>query len=326
MTDQDTTWEHALTAVRSTLRVPTALSTLIRGAWAGHLLPNEFMRLIGFPGCNASALLRAAEISPKREVPEAPEIEAAVQQLGIKASAVMLSMNYVCQSVLEAAPPDKLWTPVLKEMMNEVEVGHHFGLSADTLGSESGMLVAFSQWAGLAVILARQPREFADWLEAGDGVVGPRAKSVDAFGFESYQASSMVLQQLGFGAGIASAAAIACGDLRTELLEQRPEVATWRAARRWIGALRRGERYPDDAASQQAFPELVLPPLCELRGEEPPAHLGILYDSVGRVNTGRSLWTWHLPKPSYEESAREVAKYRSAHSYSTSRTFIVTPS
>lgn len=326
MNDRDTTWEHALEAVRSTLRVPSALSTLIRGAWGGILGPKEFMRLLGFPGCNSNALLRAASITPKKEIADAGEVESAVELLGVRASAVMLSINFVCQSVLESAPPERIWTPVLKDMMSEVEIGYHFGLSADSLGCEHGMLIGFSQWAGIAVLLGRNPREFSNWQDSPEGAAINRNESLRIFGCESYQAGSLVLQQLGFGADIATAAAITVGELEAGLVELSPEVATWAAARRWVSALQNGDKYPSDAAAQKAFPELVLPVMCELGRDEPPAHLAMLYENISKVRSERSKWTWHLPKETYEESAREMAKCRSSHGYSTSRTTTLVPS
>ena len=190
MNDRDTTWERALDAVRSTLRVPSALSTLIRGAWGDILGPKEFMRLLGFPGCNSNALLRAACITPTNETAEASEIEAAVESLGVRASAVMLSINFVCQSVLESAPPEKLWTPVLKDMMSEVEIGYHFGMSAESLGCEHGMLVGFSQWAGSAVLLGRNARAYSELLDSFAGPQSPRSEALRVFGCETYQARS----------------------------------------------------------------------------------------------------------------------------------------
>lgn len=317
MTEKDTSWERALEAVRATLRVPSALSTLIRGSWAGLLSPKDFMRLVGFPGCNSAALLHGAHIRPSKEPPDAEEIEAAVTQLGVKSAAVMLSINFICQSVLESSPPEKLWTVVLKDMMSEVEIGYHFGMSSDSLGCEHGMLVAFSRWAGLAVLLGRSHRDFSDCLDAGDP---GRSHTIKAFGCEAYQAGSLALQQLGFGPDIATAAAISVGDLQAGLVDLKPEVATWRAARRWIAALKDGEPYPQDKAAQQAFSELIPPVMCELGREPAPLHLAMLLDSVAKVRSEQSCWTWHLPRPSYEESAREVAKYRSHRMQSKSRT------
>jgi hypothetical protein len=182
-------------------------------------------------------------------------------------------------------------------------------MSAESLGCEHGMLVGFSQWAGSAVLLGRNARAYSELLDSFAGPQSPRSEALRVFGCETYQAGSLVLQQLGFGADVATAAAVSVGDLQ--------------AARRWVTALKSGVKYPSDLAAQQAFPELVLPPLCELGRDEVPAHLAMLYENIGKVRSENSKWTWHLPKDSYEESAREVAKYRSKHAYSTSRTATV---
>lgn len=321
MDDRDTSWERALDAVRSTLRVPSALSTLIRGSYAGIIMPKDFMRLLGFPGCNSAALVRAAHMQPAKEQPNTEELEAAVDQLGVRSAAVMLSINFVCQSVLDSSPPEKLWTPIMRDMMNEVEVGYHFGMSADSLGPEAGMLVGFSQWAGLAVLLGRNHRDFSDWIDAGSP---ERSQQLMAFGCEAYQAGSLVLQQLGFGADIATAAAISVGELQAGLIEASPKIQTWRAARQWVRALSNGENYPADKASQEAFPELILPVMSELGRDATPEHLAMLFETVAKVRNEKSRWTWHLPKPSYEDSAREVAKYRSTRAQSSARTLTIT--
>ncbi len=320
MDEKDTSWERALDVVRGTLRVPSPLSTLIRGSFAGIISPRDFTRLLGFPGCNSTALVRAARLQPVKEQPDAAELEAAVEQLGVRPAAVMLSINFVCQSVLDSSPPEKLWTPVLKEMMNNIEVGYHFGLSAESLGPDRGMLVGFSQWAGSAILLGRAPREFSQLLDAG---FSSRYKQLEVFGCEPYQAGSLALQQLGFGADIATAAAVSVGDLQTGLVNVDPDVRTWRAARRWVTALSNGENYPSDKASQEAFPELVLPVMAELGQDATPTHLSMLFDSVAEVRKNASRWTWHLPKATYEDSAREVAKYRSTRAQSSARTLTI---
>jgi hypothetical protein len=319
MHERDTTWDRALEAVRSVLQVPTALSTLIRGSWGGHISSKDFLRLMGFPGANSACLLRAALSTRELTSSSSSDVEVAIEELGVRASAVIVSVNYVCQSILESAPPEKVWVPVLKEMMNEVEVGYHFGMNAESVGCEQGMLVGFSYWAGIAALLARHPREFSEW-HAAKKTKGDRLPSLSLFGCEAFQTGALALQQLGFGADIATAAAIATGDLQADLVQLKPDVATWRAARQWVSALSKGEMYPEDKAAQEMFPALIPPPLYELGREDAlPAHLAMLHDHVKQVRDSHSTWTWHLPKDTYEESAREVAKSSTKHTYTTSR-------
>ena len=318
MSAGDNTWERALDAVRSTLHVPSALSTLIRGSWNESISSRDFMRLLGFPGCNSSCLLRAAEIVPVATVANSKEVQHAVEILGVRASAVMLSINFVCQSVLDSAPPEKVWAPLLKDMMSEVEIGYHFGMSVDKLGCEYGMLVGFSHWAGLAILLGRHPREFTEW-RSKNMETPSTAAALRSFGCEGYQASSLVLQQLGFGTDVATAAVIALGDLQAGMIELKPDVELWRAARHWIGALHNGRHYPDNELFQKTFANLMPPVMNELNQGETPLHLAMLYENINRIRTARSSWTWHLPSDSYEKSARIVAENGRNRSYKTAR-------
>jgi hypothetical protein len=316
---KDTSWDRALDAVRTTLHVPAALSTLIRGAWGNNITPKDFFRLLGYPGSNSACLVRAAESTQECEPLTSIDVEGAIEKLGVRTAAVTVAVSFVCQSMLESAPPEKVWLPVLKRLMSDVEIGYHFGMSAERLGTEEGILVGFSYWAGLAVLLGRHPREFAELFKSGDLNVSKQLVT-EAFGCEAYQAGSLALQQLGFGPDVATAAAIAVGDLRTDLVQVKPEVATWRAARLWISALGRGELYPTDESAQQAFPELIPPVLYELGRNELPLHLSMLYQHINQVREVHSAWTWHLPRATYEETGREVAKNGMSHAYTTSRT------
>ena len=316
---KDTSWDRALDAVRSTMQVPAALSTLIRGAWGNHISPKDFFRLLGFPGANSACLVRAAESTQAGSLLTSIDVEEAIEKLGVRNAAVTVAVNFVCQSMLDAAPPDKVWMPILKRLMSDVEIGYHVGLSAERMGTEEGILVGFSYWAGLAILLGRHPREFADLFKSADAAPS-RQLVTEAFGCEAYQAGSLALQQLGFGPDVATAAAIAVGDLRTDLVDVKPEVATWRAARLWISALGRGELYPADESAQQAFPELIPPPLYELGRDELPLHLAMLYQHTKQVREQQSAWTWHLPRATYEETGREVAKNGMSRAYTTSRT------
>jgi len=315
---KDTSWDRALDAVRSTMQVPAALSTLIRGAWGNHISPKDFFRLLGFPGANSACLVRAAESTQEGSLPTSIDVEEAIEKLGVRNAAVTVAVNFVCQSMLDAAPPDKVWMPILKRLMSDVEIGYHVGLSAERIGTEEGILVGFSYWAGVAVFLARHPREFSEW-HAAKKTKGERLPSLSLFGCEAFQTGAMALQQLGFGADVATAAAIATGDLQTDLVELKPDVGTWRAARHWVSALSKGELYPEDRTAQAMFHDLIPPPLYELGREDSlPTHLAMLHDHIKQVRDSQSTWTWHLPKDTYEESAREVAKNSRNHTYTTS--------
>jgi hypothetical protein len=74
------------------------------------------------------------------------------------------------------------------------------------------------------------------------------------------------------------------------------------AAFHWVQALKAGKRRPVDIAARDFFPELAE----HVESDPLPAHLEILFEEVGKLRAGHSLWTWHLPLDSYEETAKAI--------------------
>jgi hypothetical protein len=238
---------------------------------------------------------------PGQEKIRAAEIEAAVEALGVRASAIIIAINTICEATLDSGPAARVWTPIFKEMMSEIEIGYHFGSSAGSVGFEKGMLIGFSRLAGLAVLLASHPVAFTDWYLR----TGGSSSSEDAiatFGCEPYQVSSLLMQRLGLGPEIALGAAVTLGDLHPSVVEAKPIIQTWQAAFCWVQALKAGERRPMNKAALTFFPELA----DYVDSSVLPLHLEMLFEEVEKLRTGHSLWTWHLPLDSYEETAKAI--------------------
>ena len=185
--------------------------------------------------------------------------------------------------------------------MSDIEIGYHLGLSVEHLGHEQGMLIGFSRFAGLALLIAYHPKVFGEWFSRTGGSSSPD-ESVELFGCEPYQVSALLMQHLGLGPEVALATASVHGGGTSIINESRGLIVEWRAANDWIKALKSGSRYPDEESSRAFFPEL--------QGDSSmthhPMHLQSLFDEVERVRTTQSSWTWHLPLPTYEETAEAI--------------------
>jgi len=294
-------WTIAYDAVRATATIPANLPHIMRACWNDMMGTTEFVRLLGSPGFPARCLLRAAHLPQMGEQPQAPELHAAVDILGAKAAAVMLAINCICKKTLDSGPSNRIWSPIFKDMMTEIEIGYHFGTSVDQVGHERGMLIGFSRLAGLAVLLMRFPEQFAAWY-AETGGKSSAQQSIATFGCEPYQVSSLLMQHIGLGTDIALATAATLGDLHTTVVEVRPNMQSWRATFRWLQALKNGLDSPDCEESRQAFAELCVTP-----GEAGRSHhITLLREQIAEVRKSQSLWTWHLPLPTYEETAKAI--------------------
>jgi hypothetical protein len=231
-----------------------------------------------------------------------PELVAAVDVLGVKASSLILAINCICERTLDSGPATRIWSPLFKEMMSEIEIGYHLGLSLDRVGHERGMLIGFSRLAGLALLLVAKPKEFTAWYETTRGDIEGDRNIALTFGCEPYQVSSILMQHLGLGTEVALATASTLAGADTTVIEEQPTLQTWRATYHWLHALKNGEESPSCEISRAAFEEL-----CSPHGpHRVPEHLAILRDQVSEVRTAQSLWTWHLPFSTYEETAQAI--------------------
>ncbi len=298
--DEDS-WAVALDIVRSCAKIPPKLPHIMRACWHGSVHPAQFMHFLAAPGLPVECLLRAAGISQQPGEPPGGQILEAVDILGVKASAVMLAINSLCERTLDSGPANRIWSPLFKEMMSEIEVGYHLGSSIERVGHEQGMLVGFSRLAGLAVLLIRFPDPFARWFTETGGKGAPHL-ALSAFGCEPYQVSSVLMQHLGLGAEVALATASTLGGIDREILEVKSSLKDWAATFKWIHALKNGDEAPACEESRAAFPEL-----CPSEGTAiVPQHLIFLREQVRELQGKSSDWTWHLPLPSYEETAQAI--------------------
>jgi hypothetical protein len=313
--ESDDSWDSAFATAHACLDVPTNLSALIRNSWSGIWDTRDFMRNLGFIVMNPKCLLRAADIQvTEGEVGNAQDVDRAVQLLGVRSSVVVVAINYVCQTVLDKNPPDRLWSGIFREMMNLIEIGYKFGGRADGIGTEGGMLMGFARSIGLAILLAQYPKEFGEWFSKTRGVDNPQFVR-NAFGCESYQVGAAAIQQLGFGSDIAIASALAVGHLNHDLIEVPKHILHWKAAYLWIECLRNGQSYPADAGSRYCFNGLTPPSF----GQPCPPALSTLYSQVAQVRRQQSSWMWHLPVSSYEETTKILIERRKQANYKTSR-------
>ena len=312
----DESWGHAFSIVRSTAQIPQNLPNLIRACWNDLISPREFVRLLASPGLPLASLLRAANIPQLNESIKQPELAAAVDVLGVKASAIILAINAICERALDSGPSTKVWSPLFKEMMSEIEIGYHLGLSLDRVGHEQGMLVGFSRLAGLALLLISSPKAFATWYEQTKGDTTNRRDAALTFGCEPYQVSSILMQHLGLGTEVALATASTLSSAESTVIEVQPTIQTWRATYHWLHALKNGHDSPTCDTARMTFTELCPP-------EDPqrvPEHLSMLREQIAEVRESHSLWTWHLPFATYEETAQAIVYRVNANANGTTWT------
>lgn len=299
-TEEDS-WAVAYEVVRSSAKIPLSLPHIMRACWHGSVEASQFLHLLAGPGLPTRCLLRAANIPLLGDEAPAAELQAAVDVLGVRGSAVMLAINCICERTLDSGPANRVWSPLFKEMMSEIEMGYHFGTSIERVGHEQGMLIGFSRLAGLAVLLTRFPDAFTRWYTETGGAADSD-RSLATFGCEPYQVSSILMQHLGLGAEIALVTASTLGGIDNEIIETRPGMKHWAATYNWIHALKNGQDAPSCAESRTAFAEL-----CPQAGAtHTPEHLLLLREQVGELRQKHSHWTWHLPLPSYEETAKAI--------------------
>jgi len=306
------TWEEAYRAVHHAISIPSNLPSVVRASWLGTITPAEFVHALSVPGYAPQCLLRAAQLVKQGERLRAAEVQAAVEVLGVRASATILAINTICEATLDSGPASRVWTPLFKDMMSEIEIGYHLGSSAEQLGFEKGMLVGFSRLAGLAVLLASHQAVFSDWYQRTGGR-GDAQETVEIFGCEPYQVSSLLMQRLGLGAEIAMGAAVTLGSLDPSVVERKPTIETFKAAFHWLHALKAGLKHPGDPAALSFFPEMSELKQCEVL----PMHLEMLFEEVLKIRSGHSQWTWHLPLDSYEETAKAIVYRVKSKPYGT---------
>lgn len=282
--DSDSSWDRALRLVQQSLTPAPGLTRLVRIAWGGSFTPDEFIR--GMHSCRvpSSCLMRAA-----CDTGESVEtLEAAVAQLGQRRAALILAITATCLEIIETRNSDLSCSPILREMMNSIEIGYHFGICAESIGPDHGMLIGFAQRLGISLLLGASSKQRMDALTCRQAFRAPEEFFV-GYECEPYQVCSLALQRLGFGPELATAAAMAIGKLNVDHHATAPFVKDWAAAGDWIQSLTLGAKIPSRGISRERFKEL-LPPT---EGELLPAHLEILHSQVDSIVANRSEWLWY---------------------------------
>lgn len=294
--EKDPTWSDAYSIVRKQIDIPTHVSRLFRGGWAGEADASEYMKVVGFAKLNPRCLLLAAEIDRSSVASGSEALSKSIFTLGVRLSAVILAINYSTKSVLRSKPPVG-WRSVLEELITTVEIGYKFGSKTSSVGIEAGALIGFAQVAAKAILMARFPKEYKRYLaiERENKSVSA-AEEIELFSCEMYQITAALLQQLGFGPSISLGTAFGMlpADLGEAIAE--PELRNWQAASRWIRALKLGRNYPADVRLRNHFPEIK-----PTTGKERNLNLEVLHTEISKVRRDSSKWLWHLPCSSYEE-------------------------
>lgn len=296
----DSSWDTAVQVVRAVVSPPSALSRLVRLSWNGTNTMKDFISSFNMSRIDQSSIIRAAQLIE----PSVKELEVAVTTLGFRSASAIAAVRFITQELITRTSSERVWMPITRHMMNSIEIGYHFGISAPALGPESGLLIGFAQALGACLLLSIRVKDMAEIRSyLRDGV--STNEFLSKFECEPCQVASLTLQKLGFGLDLSSAAVMAVGNLNYADASQDPVVKDWRAASDWIHSLTHGRRIPSRSESAKRFAELVPP---EDRASVTPVHLQSLYAQVDAIREMHSTWTWHLPTSSYQETAELLNK------------------
>lgn len=293
----DATWERAFELAKERINVPNLLWALVRNSWSGLISAQEFSRQMGFCGVSTTCIMRAARSCPGQEEAEIPSVESAISRLGIRNAAAITAINYACRALIESSNPGPQWRKALEELMTTIQVGYAFGSRADGIGPEGGMLVGFARSVGM-MILMQQDASAYERLQTCILNYEGRDMAVAEFGCEPYQVGAAALQQLGFGPDVAIGVGIASGDLHANLCQLTPEIQAWSAAYAWVNSLQSGLPCPPTSVERNFFRGLVL----TTSSPKESRALQLLYRELKALKEHRSMWTWHLPRGTYEET------------------------
>lgn len=244
--DTDSSWDKALHLVQQSLSPAPGLTRLVRVSWTGEISAEEFIRGVHLSRVPPSCLVSAASDTGE----PAKSLEAAISQMGHRRASLVLAITATCFEIIASRDQDRSWSPIVRELMNSIEIGYHFGMCADSIGPDHGMLIGFAQRLGISLLLGSYSRQRIDPLTCRQAYQSPR-EFFAGYECEPYQVCSLALQRLGFGPDIAAAAAMAIGKLNVDLHSTDPFIKDWSAAGDWISSLTLGCKTPRRGTSRQ---------------------------------------------------------------------------
>lgn len=275
----DDSWQDAYDFVSEHVVIPSHVQRVFRLAWLGILDPDEFFKVLGFSRLSLTTLMGAAEVKPQEMEGLRHAIDQALMVLGIRLTAVVLAVDYICQQCSKEDSPAV--TALIQELMADVEMGYHLGAKTHDLGIEGGALLGFARHAGRLVAQHADKHLRRYLMGSTPDNNGGRAP------FETYQLTSCLIQRLGFGTDVAVGVALGAGMMKTSHLELSSDVLRWKAGYAWLDALKTGRSYPRDPDMRSFFEELVPP-----RAGERNMQLEVLYTEIGRIKSNGSEWMW----------------------------------
>lgn len=297
--NSDPTWQNAHILVKKHLPLPNHIFRLFRSGWMGDIQTIDYVKILGFSLLDPACLIRAAEFEAGKIESGRGAVEKAIGYLGIRYSAVVLAVNLFTKLLLQQKPPPG-WKAYLSKMMTEIEIGYRFGSKASDLGSEAGALLAFLRNTGLGLFLAFEQDAFKKYQTGmRSGELTPQRLELKNFNCEIYQASAFITQQFGFSPELAVGIALGSGRIDPTFVEIDENLVRWQAACDWIDALRDGKSFPSNVERRNFFRELA-----PKQGKERNLNLEVLHTEISKLQNVGSTWTWHLPRPTYEETAR----------------------
>lgn len=262
----------------------------------------DFTSSFNMSRIDQSCIIRAAQLVD----PEVRDLEPAIETLGYRSASAVAAIHFISLGLITKTSSERIWMPITRHMMNSIEIGYHFGVSATALGADSGLLIGFAQALGASILLSvgvKELQEVRTLLRDG----ATTNEFLTRFECEPCQVASLTLQRLGFGLDLSSAAVMAVGNLNYADTSNDPVTKDWRAASDWIYSLTHGRRAPSRSESARRFPELIAP---EGPPSNVPLHLQSMYAQVDAIREMHSTWTWHLPANSYQETAELLNKSR----------------
>lgn len=282
----DSSWDTALQRAHAALTPNGDLVRLVRNSWTGTMSLKDCIQGLQLATVPAMAVIEAAQILES----SVSTIEDAITTLSFKGAATVAAVHFTVLSIARQCTSSRLQNYIAQQLIDQVEVGYHFGVIAEDIGPETGILLGFGQSIGSALLLATSNASLAEAKTIFEGTNTPAAY-LKQFSCEPYQVASLALQRLGFGPSMASAAVMSLGNFSREVPSGDPRVKGWWAASEWINALGRGQRIPGRRSSALRYPELVFDSQTQATV---PLHLEALYASVDKVLSKHSSWTWHL--------------------------------